>query len=241
MSEQVFNGLNSQARSANFPAETRRTIIDLAIKGSKEEQEWFFRRYATPIFCFLKKRGLTPDEAKDVTLDLIVKFLDNKFHNFDFSKPFKSYLMTVAENEAKSFKKKKGIIANKVEKLFEELSRDAEKNECSSEATPEEAFDLAYARQLFGEAFRQVKDKYANDTKCPNHWNMFCDRVEKQLTWPEIANRFGYTRDQARNRTLVIFANFKKALREELRKEQIDNIQLDSKLRYLMSILARYK
>ena len=80
MSEQNQNGLNSQARSELFPR-TMQANLRGAIKGDNEGQAWFYRRYATPIYCFLKKRGLAPEEAKDLTQDIIVKFLDNKFKN----------------------------------------------------------------------------------------------------------------------------------------------------------------
>jgi RNA polymerase sigma factor (sigma-70 family) len=240
MNKQGQNELNSQAQSEQF-LKTMKTNLIGALNGDKEEQAWFYRRYATPIYCFLKKRGLTRDDAKDLTQDIIVKFLENKFLKYNFEKPFKSYLMAVAEHEAKSFKKKKSIVAKNNSEIFEELLRDAEKIEYKNDTTPEELFDLAYARQLFGEALKRVKITYANDAECPNRWNMFYDRFCEKLTWPQIANRYGYTRDQTRNLTLVILANLKKALYAELQEEQVDNKQLDSKLKDIKSILLKHK
>ena len=87
----------------------------------------------------------------------------------------------------------------------------------------------------------RIKKRYLDDSECSNRWKMFCDRFYENLTWPEIAEKYGYTRDQARNLTLVIVARFGRSLYDELKKERISDKQVESELRNLMLILSKYK
>ena len=240
MSEQNQNGLNSQARSELFP-ETQRTYLMAALEGDNERQAWFYRRYATPIYCFLKKRGMTRDEAKDLTHDIVVKFLENKFENYNFKTPFRSYLIAVMENEVKSFKKKKTMIAKKTSEFIEEIISEAERIECFGDASAEEIFEERYAQQLFEEALRKVKLTFLNDTRNQNRWDMFYARFYENLSWPQIAEKYGYTRDRARNLTLVVIAKLGHTLYEEFKKEGIDDKQVKIELRDLMLILSKHK
>lgn len=154
--------IDSGAWKRQFP-DTAWTVLAEAQEGDQDSIGEFVRRYATPMFCFLRQSGLTPEDAKDLVQDMLLKVAGGKFfaHLTLQESKFRSYLlqslrhlMVSEHRKATSGKRLPPEWQVSLDKVLEEAGPYVEP---ATEDTPTDAFARREAREVLNKVIRQVQ------------------------------------------------------------------------------------
>jgi len=214
--------IDSQAKYRPMP-DTLWTLIREAQAGNQESIDRFYRRYATPAFCYLRRAlNGNVELAKDLTQNALGRLLTRRpLEGVEMGRSrFRSYLFSVLEKEKDSYfrrehaKKRRppgGIVS--LEKILE---RAGPYLDPADVATPEDAFVRQEAREIVNAAARRVQADCQRDG-LGDHFQMFALKYlqEPGLSWPEIGKQFGLSPDGARNQAMTAGTRLAKALLEE--------------------------
>lgn len=199
-------------------------------------------RYWRPVYCYLRRKGYSNEEAKDLTQGFFHEVVLHRhiIEKADQAKGrFRSFLLMAlnyylndvkdAETAQKRIPKEKLVRLDFVEET--ELSASIQ------ELTPEDCFDSTWISTLLERALIQVEAQCHEDNKTV-HWYVFRDRVLQpimnQITPPslkDISSKYGIENDAAvSNMIVTIKRRLQKAMRENLRCSVISDELVDHEM-----------
>ena len=118
--------------------------------------------------------------------------------------------------------------------------------EVSREATPEEAFNYAWASQLLDDVFAAVETRCADDGK-HLHWKVFCDRVAVPLmdnaAPPSLSSLCGkyHIVDESKVRNMIVTVKRRAhaELARQVRQAVGSDVDVEEEIQDLFRILSR--
>jgi len=228
-----------------FPTTEWTRVIEPAV-GQNIQNE-LVRRYWKPIYCFLRHKGCSNEEAKDLTQGFFTEIIldSNLFKNIDRSKgKFRSlllmalnhYVIDVVRHD-KRLKRHPGVLVSLEDDLF--ISAE-------SLANPEAAFDYAWATEVLNETLAKLKAECHQDGLI-QHWEVFqawvLDPILEQKK-PEsiraICQRFGIVGEaRVSNMVVTVKRRFKQLLERNVGKYVNSDEDVSLEIRRLLDLFGQ--
>ncbi len=141
----------------NFPTSIWTTIQSIR-KDPERVKEEVVRRYSMPVCEFLRKQGLSPEDAEDLTQEVFVRVCSEEFlKKVDPKKgKFRSLLLAVTRNIAASFRRRELAPMRDRRKT---VSLDGFDIPVEVKADPD--FDRLWAKNLMAQAMRRMRNDAA--------------------------------------------------------------------------------
>lgn len=145
--------------------ETRWSMVLKASAGSPEALEYLAQTYWYPVSAFLRRKGLSPEDAEDVTQGALSRLLASKtLEDIDpKSGTFRAYIRKCAEHEAAHLRD--GRLAQKRDQRLE-ISIDSVaaelkfKLEPITNAAPDAIYDRAWSKIIVARALEKLEREY---------------------------------------------------------------------------------
>jgi RNA polymerase sigma-70 factor (ECF subfamily) len=202
--------------------------------------------YWLPVYAFVRKRGYSPEEAKDLTQAFFANFLE-KQHVSRANRErgrFRSFLMTSVENflrnehvRAQAQKRGSG------RQLISLDDVDAEARylrEPRTETDPAKAFDQRWAATLLNTVGSQLQAEFGAD----GHGDLF-EALQAHFwgdpdsaPYPELAERFGMTLANVKITAHRLRQRYRELLRQEIAHTVALPSQIDDEIRHLMQVVS---
>ena len=236
----TMGGWNTQ-----FPATEWTQVIEPAI--GRNIQNELVRRYWKPVYCYLRHKGCSNEEAKDLTQGFFTEIIldSNLFNHIDRSKgKFRSLLLTalnhyvidVARHD-KRLKRRPGVLVSLEDDLY---------TSTVSLANPEAAFDYAWAAEVLSETLKKLEAECSRDGLV-QHWDAFQARIlhpifEKKS--PEsiraICQRLGIANEaRISNMIVTVKRRFKQLLERNVSKYIDSNEDVSLEIRRLLDLFGQ--
>lgn len=215
--------------------EARRALETLCIK------------YWRPLFHFARRRGLSIEEAQDMTQEFFARLLaQQSFDRIDRTKgKFRTFLLSSFTNMLNNEWNKQHTLKRNPGKPFLPLSVAANVTSynaaVSDNVDPELLFDREWAMAVLREALESLRARYEAKGK-----RALLERLEPYLTangerqsYDELAHEFGFTTNSIK----VAVHRMRKRYGEEIRGHIAETVQsedeVDEELHYLLNVLTR--
>ena len=213
---------------------THWSMVKAAASGadtqSRELINLLLQRYWKPIYCYLRRQGVSNEDAKDLTQGFLHEIVleQNLLKKADAAKGRFRSLLLIALNryvddvrDRKSAQKRqpRGSLVSLDEVEMPALPANL------ANAAPEDTFHYAWVSSLLEQVLESVKRQCCDEDK-QIHWCVFRDRVLDPImerTHPpplkEIMGRYGITKEsKASNMIVTVKRRFQATLRRFLRE-----------------------
>jgi len=244
----AFMNETSQARNPNFP-KTRWSLV-LAAAGSDGEQRQaalteICRQYWYPLYAYVRRRGVSPEDAQDLTQGFFEHLLELKsierIRNADFGK-LRSFLLTSIQNWMTKQHHKNAAAKRGGGKVFSMDSLSAEERylmEPTHTDTPERLYERRWALMVLDQALARLRSDYETAGKGALAALMIplLSRGDAKLSMSDLAASAGVTEGHARVLLHRIRKHFRAALIEVITETVEGDAEVAEELRHLQVIL----
>jgi len=231
---------------------TRWTIVMRAAQsqaqGGQSALAELCRLYWYPLYIFARRRGHSPDDAKDLTQGFFLHVVERRaLTGVDRLKGrFRSFLLASFQNHLSDAGDHARRLKRGGDKEFVQLdAEDAEERyrlEPVEFLTPEKIFDARWAMTVLGEALKQLRQEYANAGKASTFeaLKVFLDPNNSIAppSYDEVANRLHVTTGGLK----TLIHRFRKwytaLLREEVGRTVSDSAEIDEEIHALCDALV---
>ena len=203
------------------------------------------RTYWRPIYGFVRRQGVEPEEAKDLTQGFFALLLERRDLNAVRQEKgrLRSYLLTSLKhfltnerNRAMAIKRGQGQQLIPLEDLHERELAGFEPAETL-------AADQIYERRWAHSVLDQVLGRLGDEHRAAGSTQLF-DQLQKSLTDEpdclspaETADEFGMTESAVRQASYRLRKRYRQLLREEIAHTVMAPGDIDDELRYLIAVL----
>jgi RNA polymerase sigma-70 factor (ECF subfamily) len=202
--------------------------------------------YWKPVFCYLRARGHSTQDAEDRTQEFFLRFLVKGWLRPADPRRgrFRDFLLTLLQRFAYD-----QTVRAKVQTKFEQgfasvhsLVQEGDRAyEPPARQTPEEAFRTQWKAKVLAAVRASLRDYYEGLNK-PKEWQrfeifaafQFVDRSEDQPTQDALAARFGVSRDQVRYALEEVGKRYARFVRQELRDQVSSEEDVEAEIRELL-------
>ena len=230
--------LKSNAWCKSFPT-TLWTQVIHAKEGNQPSLEDFYRRYATPVYCYFRAKKVDQETAKDLTQDLFVKLSNGKLlgHLQPRRHRFRFYLIKAARNQWIDYlKKKRCELDRRIGPLDEVLESISPRVEPSSQVSPEEAYQRRAAQALLDEVILRVQQE-CRSGGLSVHFSIFAARhlENKRHRWEQIGKRHGVSGQKASNMARTVSERFRQMLYNQIKLECREHEEVEEEIRHFIA------
>jgi RNA polymerase sigma-70 factor (ECF subfamily) len=225
--------------------------VVLAAQGPSPEAQAALEKlcytYWRPIYGFVRRQGIQPEEAKDLTQGFFALLLERR--DLDAVREEKgrlrSYLLTSLKhfltnerNRAMAIKRGEGQQRIPLEDLRQ---RECAGFEPSDTLTPDQTYERRWALSLLDQVLSRLGDEYRASGR--GSAGLF-DRLQKSLTDEpdrpspaDTAREFGMTESAVRQASYRMRLRYRQLLREEIAHTVLAVGDVDDELRHLVAVL----
>ena len=242
-SHQGSAGSGSQAQ---FPT-TRWTHIFEAggpnSAGAREALNELCRGYWSPVYAYLRRKGIDSHQAKDLAQSFFVHLLEIEFHKVaDPNKGrFRSFLLAALNNflkddwRSRNARKRGGVVQivsideNEAEERYDQLPR--------QEPDATRIYDRAWAGTVIEHAKARLKESFARRRRLAVYEALapFLAREPDPAKYAELAGRLKMTRENLQVALSRMNDTFGQCLREEIARIVETPAEIEDEIRYLLS------
>ncbi len=210
-----------------------------------EALEKLCRTYWRPIYGFVRRQGVRPEEAKDLTQGFFALLLERRDFNAVRQEKgrLRSYLLTSLKhfltnerNRAMAIKRGEGQRLIPLEDL-------RERERVGFEPSDTLAADQIYERRWALTVLDQVLARLGDEYRAAGNMPLF-DRLQKSLTDEpdrpspaETAREFGMTESAVRQASYRMRQRYRQLLREEIAHTVMVPGDIEDELRHLVAVL----
>ena len=203
--------------------------------------------YWLPVYAFVRKRGHSPDQAKDLTQDFFESFLEKNSVARAVRERgrFRSFLMTSVENFLRNAHERGQ--ANKRGGGRPPVSldeHDAEGHYLAEPALgmdPAQDFELRWALTVLDRVMQRLRGEYLElgrgDLFEALQAHLWGDA--DSIPYPQLAEQFGLTVANVKTTAHRVRQHYRGLLREEIAQTVAQPGEIDEEIRYLMRIVSR--
>ncbi len=216
-------------------------------QSRRDALESICQTYWFPAYSYVRRRGYSQQDAQDLTQDFFVRLLQNDF--FDAADKergrFRSFLLTslrrfLADEWDKTQAKKRGggiphqsLDLDTAEAL---IAESAEKP-----LTPDQIFDLHWAKTILANALRQVESDHikAGKERYFRILRPFLGGRDPNLQYADAAKELGISEGAIKVAVHRLRGKYKEALEVEISETLMDGEDLSEEMKYLIGRLAQ--
>jgi RNA polymerase sigma-70 factor (ECF subfamily) len=243
----VVNGLppqNPNFTTTNWSVvlEAGQTDCDRAARALEE----LCVRYWYPVYGYVRRRGSTPHEAKDLTQAFFVHLLQNEtLKKIDRQKgKFRSFLLTATTNFlANEWDKRQSLKRGGQHQIISIDDTEAEelyRQEPSAALSPENLYDRRWAFTLLNTILTRLKEEYAATNKAELFAKLepgLVDEVNPGL-YAEWAAALNMSEGAVRVAVHRLRRRFGELLRGEIARTVATPAEVDEEIRHLFAAIA---
>ena len=243
------NGSATTGQKQAMPFTTTHWTVVLEAQSespaAQEALEKLCRTYWRPIYSFVQRQGIAPDEAEDVTQAFFVDLLEHKSLTAVRKEKgrFRSYLLGalkyfLADERRRAMAIKRG----KGQRLIplEELRADERiEMEPADPATAETIYERRWALTLLEQVFSRLRDEYekAGNTRLFDLLKQLLPDEPGAPSQAEIAAQLGMTENAVRQSFYRFRQRYQSLLREEIAHTVATPGDIEDELRHLIAVL----
>jgi len=230
---------------------TRWTIVMRAAQsqaqGGQSALAELCRLYWYPLYMFARRRGHSPEDAKDVTQGFFLHLLEHRaLTGVDRLKgKFRSFLLASFQNHLSDEVDRSRRLKRGGDKEFVQLdAEEAEERyrlEPVESLTAEKMFDARWAMTLLAEALDRLRQDYATEGKTSTFESLkvFLDPINSGAppSYEEIANRLQISTGTVKTLIHRLRKRYTALLREEVGRTVSDATEIDEEIHSLCEAL----
>jgi len=205
------------------------------------------RLYWYPLYMFARRRGHSPEDAKDVTQGFFLHLLEHRaLTGVDRLKgKFRSFLLASFQNHLSDEVDRSRRLKRGGDKEFVQLdAEEAEERyrlEPVESLTAEKMFDARWAMTLLAEALDRLRQDYATEGKTSTFESLkvFLDPINSGAppSYEEIANRLQISTGTVKTLIHRLRKRYTALLREEVGRTVSDATEIDEEIHSLCEAL----
>jgi RNA polymerase sigma-70 factor (ECF subfamily) len=215
------------------------------LRSAREALEKLCRIYWRPIYAFVQRQGISPEEAKDLTQGFLALLLERKDLNTVRKEKgrLRSYLLVSLKNfladerrRAMAVKRGKGEQLIPSQELRERERIDVERND---RLTADQIYERRWAFTVLEQVMRRLRDEY-----CSAGNLRFFDPMKKMLmedpgrpSKAEVVSEFGITERAVKQVFRRFRLRYQTLLREEISHTVMTPNDIEDELRYLIGVV----
>ena len=239
----------SDSQPAQLFATTRWTVVARAWEHDSPEAvealEWLCRVYWYPLYAYVRRRGHTEDDAKDLTQEFFARLLKHKYLQFvDRNRGrFRSFLLSSLKhfiiNEWNKARREKRGGGQQLISLDAEETETRFRAEPADDQSPDKAFDRRWALVLLDRVLDHLRDEYTSvgQAQVFEELKFTLTGEEGEGSYAEIGQRLGITEGNLKQKVYRLRKRYRELLREEI--AQTVNIEaIDEEMRHLFAALS---
>jgi RNA polymerase sigma-70 factor (ECF subfamily) len=213
--------------------------------AAQEALEKLCRTYWRPIFAFLRRQGLPPDEAEDITQGFFAQLLERR--SFDAVRKEKGrlrsyllgalkYFLTDEQRRAMAIKRGKG---HRLISLDELRAADPGEMEPPDPVTAEMTYERRWALTVLERVLSRLKDEYreAGNAALFDSLKELLPDEPGSPSQAEIAARLGMNENAVRQAFYRFRQRYQSLLREEIAHTVATPGDIEDELRHLITVL----
>ena len=243
-----LTGLGSIARNGNVAFSTTNWSVVLEAQGespaAKEALEKLCRTYWRPVYSFIRREGVGPEEAEDLSQSFFALLLERR--NFDAVRKEKgrlrSYLLTslkhfLVSEHRRAVTVKRGKGQQPVP--LDELGADGSDMEPADHLSADRVYERRWALTLMEQVLRRLKDEYRTAGNAAL-FDSLKQLLPDELGAPsraEIALQLGMTDNALRQAFHRFRHRYQLLLREEISHTVATASDIEDELRHLIAVL----
>jgi RNA polymerase sigma-70 factor (ECF subfamily) len=234
---------------------TEWTVIDHIHTGDKSLSSVLMndllKKYWKPVYCYLRRRGLDNERAKDLTQGFFQEIVLGRtlIEHADKSRGrFRTFLLTALQQYIAEAQRRQNLRKAKPKGFLLSLDelKSAQMPEAPADFSPEDSFNYAWAAQLLDQLLEEVETKCRADGKAI-HWQVFHDRVLRPImestdapSMEEICRRYNIeSPGKASNMIVTVNRRFRAALTRYIRRSVMQDCEVDEEFQELVEIFAK--
>lgn len=240
---------NPAPLQAEFSATHWSVVLHAGRDGSPaavEAMERLCSRYWYPLYVYVRRQGISPAEAQDITQGFFEQFIardslravdraKGKFRSFLLGS-MKHYLFNV-RRDANRLKRGGGVVPVVYEDGLAE-ARFVEDG--GSEATPEEALDRSWATTVMEVALQALQDEYRTRGKAAlfERLKPFLSMVPDEGEYLEVARELGLSKNSVGVAVHRLRQRYGELIRDEVANTVTHPLEVEDEVRYLFRVLT---
>jgi RNA polymerase sigma factor (sigma-70 family) len=239
-----------RSSKAAFPATRWTQVMNAASAGTSGAEESFgglYCDYWGPLYAYLRRRGLAPEEAEDVTQNFFVRLIEKQsLKNLEREGGrFRSFLLgslrhfLANEWDYQQAKKRGGGLKPLSLEVSDEEGRYLAL-EVSSQLTPESLFERQWVLTLIDHVINRLRDPQPSKEQRALFEDLRAhlqsDRVG--LPYAEIARKHGTTEGAIKVNVHRLRQRFGSLLREEIARTVSSENEIEDELRHLIRVIS---
>jgi len=223
--------------------------VVLAAQGpspaAEEALEKLCRTYWKPIYGFVRRQGVGPEEAKDLTQGFFALLLERRDLNAVRQEKgrLRSYLLTSLKHFLTNERNRATAIKRGAGKRLIPLEDLRERERIGFELSETLAADQIYERRWALSVLDQVMGRLGEEYRVAGNTGLF-DRLQKSLTDEpdralpaDTAREFGMSESAVRQASYRMRQRYRQLLREEIAHTVIALGDVEDELRHLVAVL----
>jgi RNA polymerase sigma-70 factor (ECF subfamily) len=210
--------------------------------------ETLCRAYWYPLYAFVRRRGHSPSDARDLTQEFFARLLEHNWiaHADREKGRFRSFLlMAMKRFLAKEWEKVK-TLKRGGQQQFVPLQLDTAETRYAQEpadtCTPEQVFEKQWALALLESVLNRLREDYAREAKGDFFRNLepcLIGSREKQ-PYAVLASELGMSEGAVKMAVCRLRERYRDLLKEEIAQTVASPNEVDEELRHLFRVLARH-
>jgi RNA polymerase sigma-70 factor (ECF subfamily) len=238
-------------RGAVFFATTHWSVVlaaaDQESPQAAEALEKLCRTYWYPLYAFLRRQGLNPEDAQDMIQGFFARLLErNSLAGVDRRKGrFRSFLLGalkhyVADEYDKAHAQKRGA----GQPLLSCDAREAEARYAVEPAelrTPESIYEYRWAMTVLGNALSRLCEECGRSGRARLYEELkgFVSGDEPANSYEEAAHRLGLKTGAVKSAIFRLRQRHHELVREEIARTVANPTELDDEIRHLIAVVSR--
>jgi RNA polymerase sigma factor (sigma-70 family) len=208
--------------------------------------EQLCRTYWYPIYAYVRRSGLTPADAEDLTQEFFARLLAGDFlARADPAKGrFRSYLLTGLKHLLSDERKKAGRVKRGGDRSlvsFDEVeAEDRYRLELTDPLTPERAFERGWATMVLAQAAAQLRAEYSAAGKERLYEQLSEFRLDggEPRSYAEVAIKAGLSESAIKSAVHRLRRRHYQLVREEIARTVAAPADVDEEIRHLLNVMS---
>jgi RNA polymerase sigma factor (sigma-70 family) len=241
----------SETRAASQFTTTHWSVVLTAGEGASPEAakalDRLCRAYWYPLYAYVRRRGYSCEDAKDLTQEFFARLLDKqalahlereggKFRSF-LLKALNHFLVNEWEHH-RAQKRDERRIAFSLDELAPESRYQYEP---ADEATPERLFDRQWAATLLDQVLNRLREQYAGEGKTDLFQRLqpCLTGAEQKLPYAGLAAQLRITENAVKMAVHRLRRRYGDLLRAEIAHTVASPQEVEDEIRYLIAMAVR--
>jgi DNA-directed RNA polymerase specialized sigma24 family protein len=219
---------------------------DSASPDSREALEKLCRTYWYPLYAFVRRKGYSPEDAKDLTQAFFERFLEKHYLKDVLAEKgrFRTFLLTTLQrflsdqfDRSMAAKRGGGVPIFTLEAVQAEAQFDPA---AASLQTPEALFDRAWAETVVQNSVKRLRAEYETDGQRALFHGIkrYLSQPAHREAYAATGRRLGMSADAVAMAVVRLRRRYRAMVRAEVVNTVATPAEIDGEMRYLVELLT---